>query len=302
MKSTTKFDLSFDNLYSITEDYQIENLTNAIEELVRTKNLEELVTLTETIVSFVNENHECSWMLVAIDQYLVELYNTLDNEYCENETEENKELYDFISEFITYKREDGLPSYSDIISKNLKFNPEKEFTVYFNPERNSDEYWRSNKDWLWSKEQGGEEMTFPELIIKEAGLKWTTTEEYTPGFDFENEKDWKTYKHRAITSLWLGLRKYADEFPDAEDMAICLWTVFDDALEEMQGTGTNFEIVKTIFTKILYVDFDSYNSDDTDDEDLNTFDSYVHDFEKLAQEILDKDIFDLSPYGWGQEN
>jgi hypothetical protein len=71
---------------------------------------------------------------------------------------------------------------------------------------------------------------------------------------------------------------------------------------EMQGTGTNFEIVKTIFTKILYVDFDSYNSDDTDDEDLNTFDSYVHDFEKLAQEILDKDIFDLSPYGWGQEN
>jgi len=294
MESTTKFDLSFDNLYSITEDYQIENLTNTIEELVRSKNLEELTTLTETIVSFVNENHECSWMLVAIDQFLGKLYNTIEIECEENETEENGEVFSFIQEFNS--------GYTEIVSEKIEFSPEDEFTVYFNPERNSDEYWRSNKDWLWSKEQGGEEMTFPELIIKEAGLKWTTTDEYTPGFDFENEKDWNTYKHRAITSLWLALREYARTFPDAEDMAICLWTAFDDALEEMEGTGTNFEIVKTIFKKILYVDFDSYNSDDTDDEDLNPYNSYVHDFEKMSQELLDKDIFDLSPYGWGQED
>ena len=85
-------------------------------------------------------------------------------------------------------------------------------------------------------------------------------------------------------------------------MAICLWTVFDDALEEMQGTGTNFEIVETLFKKILYIDFDSFNSDDTDDEDLNPYNSYVHDFEKMAQIILDKDIFDLSPYRWGEQD
>ena len=293
MESTTKFDLSFDNLYATTENYQIEKLTDNIEELVRSKNIEELTELTETIVSFVNENHECSWMLVAIDQYLGELYNTIECETEENDTEENQELFSFIQEFNT--------GYADIVAEKIEFNLEEEFLVYFNPERNSTEFWRSNKDWLWSK-GGGEEMTFPELIIKEAGLKWTTTDEYTPGFDFENEKDWNTYKHRAITSLWLALREYARTFPDAEDMAICLWTTFDDALEEMQGTGTNFEIVKTIFTKILYVDFDSYNSDDTDDEDLNPYNSYVHDFEKLAQEILDKDIFDLSPYSWGEED
>jgi hypothetical protein len=233
-------------------------------------------------------------MLVAIDQYLGELYNTIECETEENDNEENQEVFSFMQEFNS--------EYSDIVSEKIEFSPEQEFTIYFNPERNSDEYWRSNKDWLWSKEQGGEEMTFPELIIKEAGLKWTTTDEYTPGFDFENEKDWNTYKHRAITSLWLALREYAGDFPDSEEMATCLWTVFDDALEEMQGTGTNFEIVKTLFKKILYVDFDSYNSDDTDDEDLNPYNSYVHDFEKLAQEILDKDIFDLSPYRWGEED
>jgi hypothetical protein len=289
MENLTKFDLSFDNLYSTTEDYQIENLTNTIEELVKTKNHEELVKLSETLVDFVNQNYECFWMIVAVDQYLGQLCNTFDNDYCENETEENKQLYDFISEFNT--------EYFQIVKK-LDFNKLAEFKVYFNPERNSDEYWRSNKDWLWSKEMGSEEMTFPELIIKEAQLKWTTTEEYTPGFDFENQRDWDTYKHRAITSLWLGLREYAREFPEAEDMAICLWTAFDDALEEMEGTGTNFEIIKTIFTKILYVDFDSFNSDDTDDENLNPYMSYVHDFEKLAQELLDRDIFDLAPYGW----
>lgn len=293
MESTTKFDLSFDNLYATTENYQIGKLTDNIEELVRSKNIEELTELTETIVSFVNENHECSWMLVAIDQYLGELYNTIECETEENDTEENQELFSFIQEFNT--------GYADIVAEKIEFNLEEEFLVYFNPERNSTEFWRSNKDWLWSK-GGGEEMTFPELIIKLAGLKWTHTDEYTPGFDFENESDNNKYKHWAITSLWLGIREYASDFPDAEEMAICLWTVFDDALEEMQGTGTNFEIVETLFKKILYIDFDSFNSDDTDDEDLNPYNSYVHDFEKLAQEILDKDIFDLSPYRWGEQD
>ena len=293
MESTTKFDLSFDNLYATTENYQIEKLTDNIEELVRSKNIEELTELTETIVSFVNENHECSWMLVAIDQYLAELYNTIECETEENDTEENQEVFSFIQEFNT--------GYADIVAEKIEFNLEEEFLVYFNPERNSTEFWRSNKDWLWSK-GGGEEMTFPELIIKLAGLKWTFSDEYSPGFDFENESDNNKYKHWAITSLWLGIREYASDFPDAEEMAICLWTVFDDALEEMQGTGTNFEIVETIFKKILYVDFDSFNSDDTDDEDLNPYNSYVHDFEKLSQIILDKDIFDLSPYRWGEKD
>ena len=281
MESTTKFDLSFDNLYATTENYQIEKLTDNIEELVRSKNIEELTELTETIVSFVNENHECSWMLVAIDQYLGELYNTIECETEDNDTEENQELFSFIQEFNT--------GYADIVADKIEFSPESEFTIYYNSEK-------------WYKEEGDEETTFPELIIKESGLKWTYTDEYLPGFDFENESDNNKYKHWAITSLWLGLREYSSDFPDAEDMATCLWTVFDDALEEMQGTGTNFEIVETLFKKILYVDFDSFNSDDTDDEDLNPYNSYVHDFEKLAQEILDKDIFDLSPYRWGEED
>ncbi len=34
----TKFDLSFDNLYQTTENYQFEKLTDDIEELVRSRN------------------------------------------------------------------------------------------------------------------------------------------------------------------------------------------------------------------------------------------------------------------------
>ena len=226
-------------------------------------------------------------MLVSIDQYLGELYNIIELETDENEDEENKELFSFIGNLKN--------GYSDIISDKMEFNPEEEFLVYFNPERNSTELWRSNKDWIWSK-GGGEEMTFPELIIKEAGLKWTKTDGQTSGFSFENESDNNKYKHWAITSLWLGIREYASDFPDDEEMAICLWTVFDDALDEMKGTGINFGIVETLFKKILYVDFDSFNSDDNDDEDLNPYDSYAHDFKKLSQEILDKDIFDISSF------
>ena len=137
------------------------------------------------------------------------------------------------------------------------------------------------------------------MIIKEADLKWSLDEERGPAFYFNDDKSYNKYRHWALSSLWLALRKYAGDFPDADEMATCLWTVFDDAFEEMEGTGLNFEVVENLFKNILYIDFDSYNSDQSDDENLNPYISYVHDFEKLAQEILDRDIFDLSPYNWG---
>ena len=289
-KTINNFDLSFDNLYNTTEDYQVTDLMYAIEELVRLKNETELVKLSERLVSFVNENHECFWLLVAVDQFLGKLYTQLENESYDNETEENAELFSFIEEFNS--------KYSEIVSEKIEFNPEEEFTVTFNTDRNTDADWRSNTDWLWSKD-GGEEMTFPELIIQTADLKWSLNEEYSPAFDFEDDRAKNKYKHTAISSLWLGLREYARTFPDAEDMAICLWTVFDDAFEEMSGTGYNWEIVQTLFEKILYINFSDYNTEESDNEDLVAYDPYVHDIEKMSQELLDMDIFDFAPYDWG---
>lgn len=280
-----KIDLSHETLYQITETYQVAELAETIENLVRAlvngpEASEELEKITEALTSFVNENHECFWLLVAVDQLLGKLYSDIEAESYENETEENTALFEFIDEFNS--------RYSEIVGEKITFSPEQEFGITFNCEDNT-----------WSR-NGGEEKTFPEIIIEHAGLKWSLNEEYSPAFDFEDERTLKKYKHSAISSLWLGLRDFARTWPDEEDMATCLFTVFDDALVEMSGTGYNWEIVETLLEKILYISVSEYNTEESDRDDLNAYEPYVYDVEKIAQEILDKDIFDLAPYRWGE--
>lgn len=277
-----KFDLSYNNLYTLTEPCKFLSLKKEIERIVRVRDLEGLTGLSGELVSFVNSKRECFWMLVAVSEWLSYLYNKI-------ESEENEELFSFISDF----------NFDELVRDRIDFNPEEEFAIRFNSERRNEEFWRTNRDWLWSN-RGGEEMTFPELIISNAGLEWYIHDDW--GFDFRNEGDVLKYKHWAVSSLWMGLREYCREFPDSEELAICLWTVFDDVMEEMQGSGLNWEVIEMLFGNILNIEMDEWNSDDSDRDDLEPYDNYVHDIKGLSGEVLDRDIFDLSPFRWGVED
>ena len=271
-------DLSDEKLY---KPIVSKELNTHIENLIREKNDSELNSIMDRLIEFVNENRECYWKLVSISQFLYELRNKIECEVEDNLTPQVN--LDFIEQFC-----------NDLFNKlmtEISFNPEIEFMTYFNPERKSEEYWRSNTDWLWSNEQGGDEMTFTELIFNRAGLDIND-------IDYDSDK----YVHFGISSLWIALRNYASDFPDAEDMAICLWTVFDNAHEICNdGSGVNWDIIQRIIEDLLYINMDDYNTEESDNLDLEAYDPYVHDFIKISQEILDRDIFDMDPWRWGEE-
>lgn len=256
-------------------------LYNHFETLIREKNDIELNSIVDRIIQFVNENWECYWKLVSISHFLYELRNKI-----EVEVDDNTNLQDTL-EFIEQFNSD----LSNKLTKELSFNPETEFHTYFNPERQSDNFWRNNTDWLWSNEEGGDEMTFTEVIFNRAGLDINDS-------DYDSSK----YINFGISSLWIAMRNYASDFPDAEDMAICLWTVFDNAHDICNnGNGDNWDIIQRIIEDLLLINMDDYNTEESDDEDLEAYDPYVHDFIKISQEILDKDIFDMDPWRWGEE-
>lgn len=271
-------DLSDEKLY---KPIVSKELNTHIENLIREKNDSELNSIMDRLIEFVNENRECYWKLVSISQFLYELRNKIECEVEDNLTPQVN--LDFIEQFC-----------NDLFNKlmtEISFNPEIEFMTYFNPERKSEEYWRSNTDWLWSNEQGGDEMTFTELIFNRAGLDIND-------IDYDSDK----YVNFGISSLWIALRNYASDFPEADELAICLWTVFDNAHEICNdGSGVNWDIIQRIIEDLLYINMDDYNTEESDDEDLEAYDPYVHDFIKISQEILDRDIFDMDPWRWGEE-
>lgn len=271
-------DLSNETLYTPSRAYV---LNPHIETLVRERNEEELNSIANRLIEFVNENHECYWRLVSVSHFLTELRNTIEFELDDDQS--LQDTFDFIDQFDS--------DFSNKLTTELSFNPEEEFHTYFNPERQSESGWRNNTDWLWSNEQGGDEMTFTELIFNRAGLDINDT-------DYDGDK----YVNWGISSLWIALRNYASDFPDAEDMAICLWTVFDNTHEICNdGSGVNWDIIQILIEDLLYINMDDYNTEESDDEDLEAYDPYVHDFIKISQEILDKDIFDMAPWRWGEE-
>lgn len=271
-------DLSNETLYTPSRAYV---LNPHIETLVRERNKEELNSIANRLIEFVNENHECYWKLVSVSHFLNELRNTIE---CELDDDQSlQDTFDFIDQYDS--------DFSNRLITELSFNPEEEFSTYFNPERKSEDYWRSNTDWLWSNKPGDDEMTFTELMFNRAGLDINDT-------DYDSDK----YVNWGISSLWIALRNYASDFPEADELAICLWTVFDNAHEICNdGSGVNWDIIQILIEDLLYINMDDYNTEESDDEDLKAYDPYVHDFIKISQEILDKDIFDMAPWRWGEE-
>jgi hypothetical protein len=83
--------------------------------------------------------------------------------------------------------------------------------------------------------------------------------------------------------------------PDSEDLANCLWSVLADAAHDIEifKADGNFgqEAVDYMLKYILRMDKEAFNAEENDE--LESFNDYVHDYIKISEEILDKDIFDM---------
>jgi hypothetical protein len=223
---------------------------------------------------------------------LISLFNSLVNKI--NSEKENRYLIYLIPIFYN-KIEKAKYEVDDAwFNFNLKEFTD-EFGFEFSPERNEGSGgWESTSDYTWTDPKNGTEGSFLQLLFNRIGV---TVE------DINAEKSNNQYiQNIATTFLWFSMVKFVQDKVlrkghDNEDLAILIWTVIEDPIAdeisdilcgEVYGFESFFSIVAPL---MLGFDMDHYNWEENDQ--MEGYGDYVHDFKAIAQDILKKDIFDI---------
>jgi hypothetical protein len=178
----------------------------------------------------------------------------------------------------------------EIKNDNLNFDPSRKFSLDFNGNSEDDNHWLSPKDFKWSG-SSLRRSSFVEVLIKEMEIDLSNYE--------DTQSNFAIIRNAATSYLWVSLQDFASEFPEAEEFANCLWSVFSEEAHdlEMFKVEGNFgqEALDNIIKYILRIDKDIFNADENpeDRDDLNSFNDYVHDYIKISEVFLEKDIFDM---------
>lgn len=181
-----------------------------------------------------------------------------------------------------------------INDKEFDFHPKASFTLFYNKESTSSNYWESSKDYKWTKNKDDEdEYPFIGLILNETKISLA---------DFSEKNDtYNEFRNAATSYLWFSLQNFtiSRPRPDAEELATLLWSVFDSEAhdyEEFKADGNvGQDALDNILHYVLHIDKEKYNTEENPDDrdDLQNYRDYVHDYVKIAEEILDMDIFDM---------
>ena len=283
------------NLYEITSIEKIDELYEHFKNIIITNDSGKFEDFIKKIISYVNQHKECLWILIGLDSYIHELYMELDNQQYEDEYQNEVDNILKSVDFIEKICKKMLPQ---LVRQYFKIDYEKEFLLYYKNE-SINSGWNSC-DWPWSRNKGSKETTFPELVMEISGLKWSDDDE-----EFEKNWNWEKYHHYATTCLWLSMMDFYHrmERDNPTEMATCLWSVFDEAYEPIRdsGYGPHWEIVELILRKILFIEIDEFNTDENpkDRDDLNSWNEYIWDMEKICQEAEYKEYGDdWAPKSW----
>jgi len=242
-----------------------EHIEEEVERLFQLQDEKSRDLFIASAVDFINQNHEFYWI-----SYLI--YYKAQDCYYESG---NDDLEDFYGGFA-------------ISEKSYDFTPKDEFEATYFPERESDSHWLQPSDFKWSKD-GGDKKLFIEVVLDLAKMSSTNYE--------DTLLNYAKLRNTAICCLWTSLQAYTmmRPTPDSEDLANCLWSVLADAAHDIEifKADGNFgqEAVDYMLKYILRMDKEAFNAEENDE--LESFNDYVHDYIKISEEILDKDIFDM---------
>jgi hypothetical protein len=271
-----------EDIYIFTNENQNYDPTSALRDLnlkvryiVLTHNKNDFKLFNSKLLSFINSNHECFWIIQALIQELLNIQNILDNYNYFYKDEGVKEYYKKVSEII------------DSFDQDLEFSPNEEFDTYFIDDQ-IDYSWDNCK---WSDIQDGEGKNFTEFIMERAEIEW----------DNENWSDKKYYNY-GISSLWIGLQNYSlrhsREDLNEENTAVALYSVIDEKYEPIQESGNGHFgafVFKIVTEFLLGIKQNEYDLNSSDDESLEDFNGYQYDLKRVANNICNRDLFDDWP-------
>ena len=241
----------------------IENFLFKVEYILLKYRKDEFEKFCKRITDFVNSNHECFWLLQLVHTVIrkCEIWDVSIHE------EANEIFFRF----------------------DISFEPSIEFETYFNDsEINS-----SWEDCKWTSNSDEEGLFFSEFIMEKTGMEW----------DKESWDDAKFYNH-AISRIWVGIINYSLRFLnegfDEENGAICLHSVVQEYYEPIQDSGNacyGINTFRIIAEYLLEISKNDYDLNETDRDDLEEFNGWQFDLNKVAHNIFNRDLFECEYIG-----
>jgi len=243
-------------------------LDEEVERIFTSRSIEQRDAFVEEFTEFINHHPHYFWLTLSVYYKAQNVY------YAAND----ESLEEFYSGFL-------------VEDDDLNFKPQERFELYFHNEKDNASQWESPSDYKWSKGKNGKEASFLETVVNDMKYKLS---------DFSEENDhYVECRNAATTYLWISLQKITLGHVNNEELATCLWSVFDiraHELEEFNGdANVGQDAVDNMLAYILRIDKEEFNVDEnpSNRDDLEQYDGYIHDYLKISQEILDMDIFDL---------
>ena len=252
----------------------IEKLLFKVEFLFLKNKKEEVKFFHKKLIDFINANHECYWILVGVSRLTISIYEKFDN-------------YSYTGDENAKRKIDEIAELEKLITFDIDFQPEIEFETYFN-----DTEIRNNwDDCKWKSSEDEEGLPFSEFIMNKTDMEWNT----------ESWDDAKFYNY-AISSVWIALLNYSlkhsREGLDEENMAVCLYSFIDEKYDPIRESGCadyGIYTFRTIIEFLFGMKKNDYDLNETFRDDLEEFNGWQFDLNKVASEICNSDLFDDWP-------
>lgn len=248
----------------------IEKILFKVEFLFLKNKKQEVKEFHKKIIDFINANHECYWILVAVSERTSSLYNKFEN-------------YSYSGNAIAKSKFEEIAELEKLITFNIDFQPEIEFETYFIDTEISHN-WDAGK---WATEKDDEGLSFTEFIMSETDMEWDT-----------DSWDDAKYYNQATSRLWIALQNYSYSNDDEENMAVCLYSVVQEQYEPIQDSGCADYGINTFRIAIEFMfgmKRNDYDLNETDRDDLEGFNGWQFDLNKVASELCNSDLFDDWP-------
>lgn len=246
---------------------------NEVERIFKSNDILERDAFVISLKSFIMQYPHYYWLILVAFYKSQELYYASQNDTLE----------EFQMGFL-------------LKDEDLDFIPNERFTLYFNKERVSNDYFESSKDYKWSVMEDGDEASFIEIVLQQMNF---SLKDFSGDDNNKINDRFDELRNAATCYLWFSLQKFTLSHVDDEELATCLWTVFDTSAHDIvffkADGNVGQDAVDNILKNVLYINKEVYNVEENPNnlEDLKSYGDYVHDYIKISQEILNMDIFDM---------
>ena len=248
----------------------IEKLLFKVEFLFLKNKKEEVKVFHKKLIDFINANHECYWILGAVSERTLSIYDKFEN-------------YSYSGDAIAKSKFEEIATLAKLITYDIDFQPEIEFETYFIDSEISHN-WDAGK---WGTQEDDEGLSFTEFIMSVTDMEWDT----------DSWDDAKFYNH-AISRFWIALQNYSYSNDDEENMAVCLYSVVQEQYEPIQDSGCahyGIDTFRTVIEFMFGMKRNDYDLNETDRDDLEEFNGWQFDLNKVASELCNSDLFDDWP-------